>query len=556
MASSRAARDQKTYTTSQGLMQNRGTGDFARNSEMHHQPRIPYSDRSFEGMRKLDDSQGQKPAMLTRVSTVRFEGSTFCANPKSVHSPVTSPATDEIYRQNMECSFGENDSGAADPSMFSNEPQAESPTALNTSTKLPILDDQERQTKSPEPADPTNYRNVVIFGDSGVGKSSLINMLAGHRAAKTSSSVIGCTFQSSHFRININGELFNIWDTAGLDEGTRGRVPAEQAERNLTKLLRDLGGANGIHLLVYCVRGASVRKALTRNYTIFYSAICRKKVPIVVVVTGLENEPVEMDDWWTKGEKDFARFKMRFDDHACVTTLDSQKVAGTPLEARQQHSQEIVRNLISKHCGLIAKRKVDTNIMIKAALTDLRSMMKSGWDGQTQQHTLNVLICDVDSTVVMWQVMGNWTRCVSRINGRPFVFHRAETVPQIGQVALKTFKGGNADLLIFSGSMTNNNLEIFKQFHSSCGGEVCPLIIVTPETSTDPWSSRISALGYQAKVVSLPASGGREQVNAFHTLIDELSLVRGPAKFRKGSFFKFFKLKKDSKGDSPVGPLS
>ncbi|KAF9222657.1 hypothetical protein BS17DRAFT_175542 [Gyrodon lividus] len=90
-----------------------------------------------------------------------------------------------------------------------------------------------------------NTRNVVIFGESGVGKSSLINMIAGHEVAKTSSSGMGCTFQSSRYRMPITGEMFHVWDTAGLDEGIYGRVPAEMAERYLAKkLVRDLWPIN------------------------------------------------------------------------------------------------------------------------------------------------------------------------------------------------------------------------------------------------------------------------------------------------------------------------
>ncbi|KAG2336308.1 hypothetical protein BDR05DRAFT_1005996 [Suillus weaverae] len=44
--------------------------------------------------------------------------------------------------------------------------------------------------------------------------------------------------------------------------------------------------------------------ALIRDYNIFYSPICRKKVPIVVVVTGLENEP-DMESWWSANGKEF-----------------------------------------------------------------------------------------------------------------------------------------------------------------------------------------------------------------------------------------------------------
>ncbi|KAF9245044.1 P-loop containing nucleoside triphosphate hydrolase protein, partial [Melanogaster broomeanus] len=224
-----------------------------------------------------------------------------------------------------------------------------------------------------------NVRNVVIFGDSGGGKSSLINMLAGSKVADTSSSAIGRTFESSHYMVLINSETFKVWDTAGLDEGTLGRVPPEVAEKNLEKLLRELGGANGVHLLVYCIRGSAGLKALARNYAIFYSAICRKKVPIVAVVTHLENEPSSMADWWIQGKENLAKYKMRFDDHACVTTIDMDQLRGTPLQERSEESQKAVHTLFISNCRRVVSRPTDPNIniLIKAALLDLRSVMKS-----------------------------------------------------------------------------------------------------------------------------------------------------------------------------------
>jgi small GTP-binding protein len=196
----------------------------------------------------------------------------------------------------------------------------------------------------------TKPRNVVIFGDSGVGKSSLINMLAGRGVAKTSNSAIGCTSQNTLYTIEINGEKVNVWDTPGLDEGTWGRILPKTAEKELTKLLRWLRRADGIHLLVYCIRGRSVRKELARNYVIFYSAICRKKVPIVAVVTGLENQRPSMDDWWTTGEKELTKYKMIFDDHACVTTIGKDQIEGPRVEQRRIESQQLVQKLIIDNC--------------------------------------------------------------------------------------------------------------------------------------------------------------------------------------------------------------
>ncbi|KIJ12357.1 hypothetical protein PAXINDRAFT_26149, partial [Paxillus involutus ATCC 200175] len=162
--------------------------------------------------------------------------------------------------------------------------------------------------------------NIVVFGQSGAGKSSLINIIAGGSTAATSSRAIGRTFEYRKCDVEVHGKCYAIWDTAGLDEGSHGRAPAERAEENLKQLLHELVKVNGIDLLIHCVSGSRPRKALLNNYNLFYSAIGRKKVPIALVVTGLENEEGEMEEWWAANEAEFTALKMHFDAHACVTT--------------------------------------------------------------------------------------------------------------------------------------------------------------------------------------------------------------------------------------------
>lgn len=391
----------------------------------------------------------------------------------------------------------------------------------------------------------------MIFGDSGVGKSSLINMLAGQKTAETSHGVLGCTFQSRQYQITINGEKVNVWDTAGLDEGTRGRVSPEIAERNLTKLLRELRSANGIHLLVYCIRGPSVRKSLTRNYAIFYSAVCRKKVPIVAIVTGLENEPTSMEGWWTKGEKELAKYKMRFDDHACVTTIDMAKLVGSVFEKRSVESQQLVRKLIMDNCYRVATRPAsDTNALIKAALLDFRSMMKSGWENV--QSVPNVVFYQTDVLLFQSGVFGDPRRINSQINGRSFTFLHAGDLSN--NYITPRISKGVADLLIFAGTMSDSNAEGLRNFYVSCNGDVCPLLVITDVRSVDEWTGRLNALGIGARVASIsPPTDGQTQAD-LSGLIDELCLVRVPAKYRRGNFLRIFRRRREQADDEMPAP--
>ena len=369
-------------------------------------------------------------------------------------------------------------------------------------------------------------------------------MLAGRKTAETSNGVLGCTFQSRQHTITINGEKINIWDTAGLDEGTRGRVSPQMAEKNLTKLLRELRSANGIHLLVYCMRGSSVRKSLTRNYVIFHSAICRKKVPIVAVVTGLENEPTSMDDWWINGEKELAKYKMRFDDHACVTTIDMVKLKDSVFEERSILSQQLVRKLIIDNCHRVATRpQSDANILIKAALVDFRSMMRSGWENV--QSFSSVIFCQTDVALFHSGIFGDLRKINSQINGRPFVFQHAGDLSK-RYVAPRTSKV--ADLLIFAGTMSRPHMERFRSFYTSCGGEICPLLVVTDHPSVDEWTTHLNVLGIRARVAAIPSSTDGQAQAELCDLIEEQCLVR----YNKTNRLKFWRKKENVGDETPV----
>ncbi|KAJ8580489.1 hypothetical protein M405DRAFT_778210, partial [Rhizopogon salebrosus TDB-379] len=126
-------------------------------------------------------------------------------------------------------------------------------------------------------------RTVVIFGESGSGKSSVINAIAQQRLSETSSDATGVHHQCHS--VEIAGQKFVLFDTAGLKGASGGAVSAAKAEESFKSLLRELMNASdGIGLLIYCVRDMRASRALLHNYNLFYSAICRKKVPIVIVV--------------------------------------------------------------------------------------------------------------------------------------------------------------------------------------------------------------------------------------------------------------------------------
>ena len=98
----------------------------------------------------------------------------------------------------------------------------------------------------------------------------------------------------------------------------------------------DLSNSGGINLLVYVVRNDKRRgENLLKNYSLIRRVFCDSKVPIVIIITGCENE---RPTWGSENE--LSQAGMAFNGHACVCAI----------EGRNRDYQEVVRQLVVKHC--------------------------------------------------------------------------------------------------------------------------------------------------------------------------------------------------------------
>ncbi|KAG0697663.1 hypothetical protein DFH29DRAFT_1003513 [Suillus ampliporus] len=341
---------------------------------------------------------------------------------------------------------------------------------------------ERRQSPSPLPpqASSSNHetrpreRNVVIFGESGSGKSSVINAIMQKELAKTSSDAAGCTFSYQRHRVEISGQRFVLFDTAGLNEGTVGTVPAAKAEEKLKGLLRELmsPGSDGIGLLVYCIRSTRARRALIRNFNIFYSAICRKKVPIVLVVTGLENEVV-MENWWDTNGKEFKNRGMHFEDHACVTTLRQHPGIPDVFSRRIAESSDALRKLIVNNCSEWA---VDES-WFKQSFADVRNMISDSWNGEKPSPS-TLIICDSsleEELEIAPSIYGVVRTCLTRISGETYQVHR---VPQPSASGVEEKLEG--DLLIYYARVDDHSTarQKFRAFYTAYRGNMLPVVVV------------------------------------------------------------------------------
>ena len=226
-------------------------------------------------------------------------------------------------------------------------------------------------------------RNVILFGEAGVGKSSVVNMLLGEQRAQTSTSARGCTFESVPYDVDLGeGVSVRVYDTAGLDESSAGAVIPENAVANLYDLLRRM--KDGISLLVFVTRLGRITKRNQKNYRLFFEGVCQSRVPIVLVVTHGENACDDdadaddigegMDRWWDDNNQHFQSNGMTFHGHAVI-------VAKKCYQKEYEKSREKVRYLV-RSTHLPNPWKMDELEWFLASIKYIFSLFK-GW---TKSH--------------------------------------------------------------------------------------------------------------------------------------------------------------------------
>ncbi|KAG1723945.1 P-loop containing nucleoside triphosphate hydrolase protein [Suillus lakei] len=185
-------------------------------------------------------------------------------------------------------------------------------------------------------------KNIVLFGQAGAGKSSLVNLIAGKKVAGTSNDLKSCTLHWQEYSIEFDGESYNMFDTVGLEEPQLGIPQFLDTVENAYKLIQQLEKQGGIDLLLFCMSAGRLTATLHTNYRLFHEFLCDKKVPIIAVITRLDNEPGEMDDWWKRNEEGFRDQEIHVAGHACITAIRDN------VPHRYEESRGTIRNLVKK----------------------------------------------------------------------------------------------------------------------------------------------------------------------------------------------------------------
>jgi predicted GTPase len=176
----------------------------------------------------------------------------------------------------------------------------------------------------------------------GVGKSSLINLMAGEEVANISPDTQRCTMRWQEYTISFGGDSYKVFDTMGLEEPWLGIKGYLETVENAYGLIKALDHEGGIDLLLFCIRAGRDFASLKSNYQLFHEFLCEKKVPIVLVITGLEREQ-KMEDWWDRNKRTLEIFRIQVAGHACITS----KLIGRHRDLYEE-SRITIRNLVKQ----------------------------------------------------------------------------------------------------------------------------------------------------------------------------------------------------------------
>ena len=137
--------------------------------------------------------------------------------------------------------------------------------------------------------------NVLVIGNSGVGKSTLINAVLGEEKARTGWGVKGTTDKLTIYE---SKEIpFRIIDTIGFVPSRMGKNKAIKAVQNWSeKSAKEGNEGNQISVIWICVEGTSSKlfpetiKAISKATKIWES------VPVIVIITKSYSEPDRKDN--------------------------------------------------------------------------------------------------------------------------------------------------------------------------------------------------------------------------------------------------------------------
>lgn len=167
---------------------------------------------------------------------------------------------------------------------------------------------------------PLDPLNVLLFGETGIDKSSIIKLIVGQDIANTAPGAPDSMLKRTA-AVTLEERRFELWEVSSSD-ASMGFFKRLIAKWRLRASYKRLHRDSGAPLLLYCMKGTSTPTA-SREYKKFTNIVSSTSCVSIAVVVGLEEYPENMDDWWTEFKWNLGRLGMQFSNHVCITSLSN-----------------------------------------------------------------------------------------------------------------------------------------------------------------------------------------------------------------------------------------
>lgn len=136
------------------------------------------------------------------------------------------------------------------------------------------------------------FGNVLVIGNSGVGKSTLINAVLGEDKAEVGGGDSGVTDQLEIYESTDEKVPFRIIDTIGFEPSFTKRLKAINAVKKWSKqAAKDGNPDTDINIIWFCVEGTSKKIFPEAIHSLSKSTNLWESVPVIVVITKSYSQP-------------------------------------------------------------------------------------------------------------------------------------------------------------------------------------------------------------------------------------------------------------------------